>query len=723
MIVLLTLTSFLGAFLLFAIQPLIAKLLLPHLGGAPAVWNTSMVFFQAALLAGYAYAHRLAQAVGDGRRQYLVHGALLLAGLTVLPPILHTDWIPAASANPILPVLALLAAAVGLPFLALSATAPLVQRWLAGSPQGEAENPYFLYAASNLGSFSALLAYPFLIEPWLDLPTQAVAWTAGYVLLIPLMGAAALVTRAGPVPAPPATQPPGPLPRLRWVLLALAPSSQLLGVTTHITTDIAAVPLLWVVPLAVYLLTFAIAFARRPFPPREAVLRLEALLVPLLGMQIFWSSSQPAVSIPFHLATLFAVALACHGELVRLRPAPARLTEFYLWISFGGVLGGAFNALAAPLLFSSPLEYPLALLLAAFLRPGVWPRDVRSWAFQGGLPVVLAALLALAADDDLPGLRFSDPSTLAFLALALAAAVAAYANAGRPLLFAGCTAALMAGGWTAQSGQDEVVARVRSFFGIHRVTRTDGAAGTFHVLANGSTFHGAQDRSPAGQSEPLAYYGRSGPLGQAFDALAPARHVALVGLGTGSSLCHRAEGRRWTIYEIDPTVVDMARDARLFSFFGQCAPDAAVVPGDARRRLAESAPGAFDLLILDAFSSDAIPVHLLTREAMAVYWRTLAEGGVLAFHLSNRYLDLEPLIAALAADAGLSVRWQEYNPDREESARRHTPSNWAVLARRDADLGRMAADPRWRLPVADPAVEAWTDTRSDLATLLIRGRK
>ncbi len=723
---------FVGAFLLFSVQPMFTKMVLPLLGGAPSVWNTAMVFFQTVLLLAYGYAHLSARHLAPAR-QVGLHLAVLAVAFAVLPVAVSGAWRAPAEGAPVAWLLGLLAVSVGPPFFAVAATAPLLQRWFSRTGHAAAGDPYFLYGASNLGSILALLAYPAVIEPWLDLDRQSAAWTlayAGLAVLIALAGAVMLRARAGAAEREDGATAPRAAPaavpawdetridgrrRLTWVALAFAPSSLLLGVTTFITTDVAAAPLLWVVPLALYLLTFVVVFARRPAIRHAWMVRAQPFAILPLAL-VFWIDLPIWAAVPLHLAAFFVTAMVCHGELVRRRPAARHLTEFYFWMSLGGMLGGVFNALVAPGIFSSVLEYPLVLVLACMLRPAAGDGPRIQWR-----DVAWPALLLLAAAVPTLGLGLAAPEMgeIGIAAYFASVGVAAYAFAERPVRFGlGIAAALVAASLV--TGPGTVLARERSFFGVYKVSET--ADGAFRLLINGTTLHGAQYTDPARWREPLTYYGRTGPLGQVFAALAGTgriRSVGVVGLGTGTVACYRRPGEAWTFYEIDPTVARLARDTRYFRFMSECAGDAPVIFGDARLALAGAPRGAYDLLILDAFSSDAIPMHMVTREALALYLEKLAPGGLLLFHISNRNLDLGPVLANLAADAGLVARRQHY-AEVETDARKgiRMPSDWVVMARAPADLDGIADDGRWRPLEPAPEIGLWTDGFSNVLGIL-----
>jgi len=692
---------------------------LPFFGGAPAVWTTASMFFQIALLAGYLYAHLLSGSLRFGW-QLLVHFALLVAVFLLLPVGIDAAAATAAAREPITALLRLLATGLGLPFFAIAATAPLLQRWFSHTRHADASDPYFLYVASNLGSMIALLSYPFVIEPALGLARQSLVWTAGYALLALLMVACAGAAwrnrdpaRAGETGSRGAAGRVSRGERALWVLLAFAPSSLMLGVTQHITSEIAAVPLLWLAPLALYVFTFINAFARRPPLRLDWVSRAQPLLV--LALALVWMLNVYLTVFVVHLLSFLVTALMCHGELARRRPPAAHLTEYYFWIALGGALGGAFNALVAPLVFDSILEYPLVIALASALRPA--PPAERGFAWTDlVVPAMLAVAFALLVHYGIHPLRLGKTAIVLYLE---AVGVVLYLTRGRLVRFALAAAVtLLATPYV--HAVDDVLVRHRSFFGVHTVLRDE--ARQFHVLLNGITVHGAQHLDPQLRYEPTTFYHRDGPLGQLFSALGRGgrfRHVALVGLGTGSAVCYREPQRTWSIFEIDPVVVQLARDSRWFDFLAHCAPGAKVVLGDGRLSLARVADRSYDLIILDTFSSDAIPVHMVTREAVALYFRKLAEHGVLIFHISNQYLDLVPVLSAIASDLGLTARVPGPRlllPGEGRYSRME--SNWMAIARTAADLAPLETEEGWEPPAARIAARPWTDDYSNILQAL-----
>jgi hypothetical protein len=721
-----------GAALLFVIEPMFARRILPQFGGSPAVWNTCMVFYQAALLGGYAYVHGMTSRIGV-RRQAVVHLVLLGAALWVVwtrvpdgAPRLASPT--ASTANPTGELFGLMLTTVGLPFFVLAATAPLLQRWFAASGHPAAGDPYFLYGASNLGGLIGLLAYPLAIEPYWPLDRQDTLWAIGYLVLAALtLGCAAAAWRGARAAAPTADRDrPGRWSILRWTALAFVPSSLLLGVTTFLTTDLAPVPLLWILPLFLYLMSFVLVFARRPVVPHAlmvSVLPMGVLvLVPLLIAGLVQS-----IWIPVHLLTFFVASMVGHGELARLRPAASELTVYYLAIAAGGVLGGIFNALVAPVVFDRVVEYPLGVFLACLCLPGIGPDATgRGLPREALVPLILGVLVA-GLVRDVGGVAESALGPVAvMLASGLAVLVAVTARR-RPLRFALGVGALLLAGGLSDGVDGRVLHRERTFFGVLRVTEVVDDEGCLHRLFHGNTLHGQQRLAPRWRCEPLAYYHRSGPAGQVFEAL-HARpglrlRAAVVGLGAGSLAAYARPGESWTFYEIDPAVVRIARDPSWFTFLRDSrAATLDVVAGDARLQLHAAAEQAADLIVLDAFSSDAVPMHLLTREALQLYRANLAGGGLIALHLSNRMIDLEPVVGQLARDAGLVARVRR---DRvlsaEERRAGKSPSIWAVLAGQPGDLGALAADPRWEAPRLVPGDRVWTDDYSSILGHLAPG--
>ena len=702
-------TVFVNAALLFSVQPMFARLVLPLLGGVPAVWNTALVFFQTALLAGYAYAWMVSARL-PLRAQLPAHLVVMAVPLLALPIAVPAGWAPPADASPVAWQLMLMAATVGLPFFALATNATLLQHWLSVSRDAAAGDPYFLYSASNLGSVVALVAYPAVVAPLLGLAGQSLAWSAAYAALVVLLAVAALKAWRGraddrkAIPRAEATAPVAWRTRFAWTALALVPASLLLGVTQHVSSEVTVAPLLWVVPLTLYLLTFVNVFARRPWIGHRVAVTAQAWTAIALATAFFLKLEAIWLTFVVHLAAFFFACLVCHGELAASKPPAARLPEFYLWLALGGALGGAFNVLVAPLLFTTVLEYPLAVVLACALRPalagaGDPPDGSRARRDDVLYPAALAAALIAAA------LLLEEGGWMLGVAALSVGATACFAMRTRPLRFALAVAALLVFGAVAASGGSDVVERKRSFFGVHKVIR-DADHGAYQLI-HGVTVHGTQLAAPEMRRTPTDYFYWDGPLGQLFrflDGDARPRRVALVGLGAGASLCYKRPGDTWTVYEIDPAVERLARDRRFFHFLAECAPEAPVVLGDGRLSLAAPGVGPFDLIILDAFASDAVPAHLLTREAMALYRRLLAPKGLIAVHVTNKFMDLAPVAAAAADAAGMAAAEQFHAPGEPSIGK---PSRWVVVAADATRLAPLAAVGPWR-PI-EATSPPWTD--------------
>jgi hypothetical protein len=724
-----------GSFLLFFVQPMYGRLLLPRLGGAPAVWATSMVFFQVCLLAGYAYAHALGQWI-PARLQPAVHALVLFSALFSLPLTPPHGSPPPGSAFPFGWLLGELSLRVALPFVAISATAPLVQRWYSKTRLPSASDPYFLYAASNVGSLTALIAYPVLVEPLFSLQAQARLWSYGYAALAALELACVVVLLVAPAErsldaasAPhAAAEAPHPRDLVRWAAFAFVPSSAMLGVTSYATTDIAPVPLLWVIPLAIYLTTYAIAFMKRPIVRHDAMVRALPVAIVGIGFLFLLGLSRPiGLVLPLHFAALFVIAMACHGELARRRPAARHLTMFYLVTAAGGALGGLANGLVAPLVLSSVIEYPLVVAAAAVLRAATTarPQEEDDWrVIAGEAPVRrglassivrragLPAGLWIAAATSLWATRKLDPSwsLLAMSQLATAISVVALSTRKRPARFAACASALLLAPWLAARG-DHLLYAGRSFFGVHRVQHD--AATARNVYIQGTTIHGLQSVVPERRRIAGAYFHESGPAGDVLAHTHPAR-VALVGLGIGSLAAYAERGQTFTFFEIDPLVARIAENTTYFTYLADARARGAaisVVLGDGRLLLERAPIGAYDMIVIDAYSSDVIPVHLLTREAFVLYESRLAPGGVILMNVSNRYLDVGLVVAAVAHDLKLAgrERLDPIDTDEGRAAERDdgkSVSRWIELARTAPDFRPTAHG--WR-PLPQSTLRTWTD--------------
>jgi spermidine synthase len=721
-------TIFAGSFLLFLVQPMIARMALPRLGGAPAVWNSAMLVYQGLLLAGYAYAHWLSRKAV--RTQAIVHLAgFLLAGLML--PIGLIAAAPPADANAFLWVPWLLLVSIGPLFLVVSAQAPLMQRWFAMSGGGD---PYPLYAASNLGSFSGLIAYPLLVEPLVPVALQSLGWSVAYGALMLLVAWCALrLPKSAAIPVESAGV--GPLAWRTiagWIVIAAIPSGLMLSTTLHLTTDIVAMPLLWVVPLGLYLLSFSVAFsADRRLADLFKRIAPITLLIAACGVFIE-ATFLPLVFAIAAILNLFAVSVFLHSLLFDRRPDPARLTHFYLAMSVGGALGGLFCALIAPMVFDWTYEHPILLVAAAVFVGIVSPFKPidKLWARSGfaaratrwgAVAVILISLIGQGA--------FGLPNSkeLAVAASFVLIAISLFAIGNR-ILFAMSVGALMLsmGGWDKLSRSAAPGAMTRSFFGVYSISP---ASGSSRVLVHGTTIHGIQNRgSPERERMATSYYAAASGVGIAL-AAAPslygnAARIGVVGLGAGTLACYSLPGQHWTFYEIDPVIVGIARDPGQFTFLSRCQPNAPIIVGDARLTLERAAPASADILVVDAFSSDSVPMHLLTREAFATYRKHLAPGGLLLVHISNRFLDMEPVIAAAAQD-GWAARLRRYMPDAYGLAARETGSVWVAMSPSRQVIERLAAsDPKasWRELKPRPGFAPWTDEHSSILPIIKTGK-
>ena len=706
-----------GSFLLFIVQPLVARLALPPLGGAPGVWNSAMMVFQILLLGGYAYAHAIGRL--SFRRQAICHIVLLVLSSVTLPialprlPAMPSGW-------EVFWVPALFAATIGPVFLLLSAQASLMQRWYGAIGGGD---PYRLYAASNLGSFAGLIAYPFFVEPRLALGEQSRWWSAGFGILIALASVAAVALwkaeGRATAPATPTEVDSEPIARPRimlWLALSAVPSGLMLSTTTLLTTDLMAMPLLWVIPLGLYLLSFTVAFSDTGDWARILGLYAPVLLLLVGGLaMISGGQANPAIALAM-VALLFVLATALHGRLYALRPSPDRLTLFYLIVAAGGALGGTFTALIAPLIFDWVYEHALLLLAAALLLPqrsywSVLGDTLRGWrkskTFSAVIlfaAVIFAGWLAFAVERALGSQILLAAALLVLLGMAAA---------GRRYLFAGVLGLLMLGqGGLSTLETSAFGKRSRSYFGVYSVQAND--EGTMLRLNHGTTMHGSQWQTASKRLAPTAYYGRSSGAGIVLAGAAAKANIGIVGLGVGTLACYRKPGQDWTFFEIDPEVLRYSRDGT-FTFLRDCAPQANFVFGDARLQLATRDAEPFDVLAIDAFTSDAIPMHLLTREAFAVYGEALAPDGVLLVHVSNRFFDLAPMVAALAQDSGWRGLVREDFDDLEEGL---SQSDWIALSRSTGALTRVRRSSRreWTaLPQSAPQV--WTDDSASLTSL------
>ena len=724
-------TLFVSAFLLFSIQPFFAKMVLPRLGGSPAVWSVAMVFFQAMLLAGYLYAHVLSSYLSP-RIAALIHLVVMAAALVFMPIAIPAGWeTPPDSGQPIW-LLGLFTVSVGLPFFAVAANGPLLQNWFSKSGHPHSTDPYFLYSASNLGSFASLFLFMALIEPYFTVPEISRNWMIGFIGLGALIAGCAAFVRFDATAAlksvesqqTKADQKIAPQQIAKWVGLSFVPSGLLVAMTAHISTDIAVAPFLWILPLALFLLTFIFAFARKRIFSVFLLSSSTTLLAVSVLCSILLTHQMPvAVNLALHLVFFFSAALLCHTVLVDQRPAAGGLTSFYLWMSFGGVLGGVFASLLAPLLFTRIAEYPLLIILALFCRPASWEGNVKTLLLASGVAALFAFLFSNSFVAETLLVEHKALVLIVFCVFAVLSRLFLLKDQSWFLVQFILIAGLMFGIVNAK----KILSIDRSFFGVVSVYESPDQK--YVLMAHGSTLHGAMAITPEGQKpEPLTYYHRTGGIAAslfatqqkwALSPLGRNANIGVVGLGTGSMLCHRKPNETWTSFEIDKAVVDAASNPALFRFVSDCGQKDPIIIGDARLKLLDQPAGKFDYLLIDAFSSDAIPVHLMTDEAFQLYFSKLVNDGILTIHISNRYMELASIIQAIAAKNGYAGRFGIFKAD-PSLTEKNVTTNWVVvLAKNEAALGSIATSPQWgQLP--DLETKPWTDDYSDLFGALMR---
>ncbi len=711
--VLFTLTIFLSASLLFFVQPLFAKIALPQIGGAPAVWTTAMLFFQTVLIAGYAYAHfstRYLPVVG----QMGLHIALWAVALFFLPLSIRTGVSFDADTPVALQTLLLFAAGVGVPFAVLSANAPLIQSWYSKTGGPSAHDPYFLYGASNLGSLGALLAFPLVAEPLLGVSQIGVVWAVGFVLLGGFLFSSGMVARRGGANQPAEREQRAARPGLRttayWLFLAFIPSSLMLSVTAKISRDIGSFPLIWVVPLAIYLLTFVLTFTNRPLFGKDA---LRWMLVGGMAFFCYFLTTTVNtltwVSVGLLVASFFGITMVAHSALYAARPDKSQLTYFYMMMSIGGALGGLFNSIIAPTIFDDLYETRIIVFLAlALFLVGGRKWSVRDIAIDGIFAVVVVTPFVAVA----LGLWGADISFAYRISAGLIAFAILVTHMIRLPVIGAAIVALVLG---ATYNHGDVIFKDRSFFGTHQVIEVDG----MRLYVNGSTLHGAQSIEDLEKSRPrpMNYYHAAAPMGQVMmsDFAQNAKDIGIVGLGVGSLACFAQPGQTWQFYEIDALVDQVARNSSLFTFVNNCTPDAPTHLGDARIVLEQQKDVRYDIIVIDAFSSDAIPVHLSTNEAIALFRDRLKPGGLLLLHISNRYYNMSVPMARVADEIGMHIRFQEFaNADNLPGA---ASSRVVLMSVDPQSLAEFDADGRWRVLESD-GEPAWTDEYANILSVM-----
>jgi hypothetical protein len=731
LILLFALTLFVSASLMFVLQPMFGKILLPLLGGSPAVWNTCMVFYQSILFLGYLYAHTLSERQSH-RRQVLIHLAVILLSFLALPVGLLENSTPPTNSNPTFWLFWTLLLSIGLPFFVVSTTAPLMQKWFADVGHHTSHDPYYLYAASNAGSLLALLSYPFLLEPHIGLAQQKSFWSAGYIGLCLFLAACAVALwksreQRAVTEADRAADEVSMTTKLHWLALAFVPSSLLLGLTNFISTDIASVPLLWIIPLTFYLLTFIIVFSKWNDKIHPLLVKLQPIvLLPFIAYSFINPAVLPYwVDLGLHVTAFFIAVMVCHGELAKRRPHTRHLTTFYLIMSFAGMLGGMFNTFVAPFIFNAVYEYPIMIVAALLLRP-----DSQSMAGKSAvknewrqliLPGLILAvgLTVFFSLDNLPDYLDTIGVGLILLTGLL------YSFRMQALTLASLTGILIFFTLGLHGLLSNTFYQERTFFGVLSVresvlTNEQNQPEKYHEFFHGTTKHGAQRLAAEQSRVPLTYFSRPGPIGQLFTVFERSNQnweVGIIGLGAGTLACYAKEGQHWAFYELDPLVVDIARNPKYFSYISQCNPKIGMVVGDARLSLEQEPDQKFDLYIVDAFSSDSIPTHLLTQEAIKLYFKKLKANGILALHITNRHLALKKVLSDHAKNLQLAALIQEFKPVDEIPL--VVATDWVVMAQKPEILEplRSSSLGSWQKMPLYFGLKPWTDDFTNIVTI------
>lgn len=688
-------TLFISATLMFVLQPMFGKLLLPLLGGSPAVWNTCMVFYQTILFLGYLYAHYLSTKFVY-HRQIQIHAVVIVISLIALPIALPENTIPPTDSNPTLWLMWTLFLAIGLPFFIVSTISPLLQKWFAGVGHHTSKDPYYLYGASNAGSMIALLSYPFLLEPNIGLLDQKTYWSFGFGLLCILVAGCAFMlwqnqqsnTIEQSSELDDSEQELSLTTKFHWLALAFVPSSLLLGLTNFISTDIASVPLLWIIPLTLYLLTFILVFSKWANKIHPLMVTLQPIiLLPFIAYSFVDPAALPfGLNLLLHLIAFFLAVMVCHGELAKSRPHTRHLTTFYLIMSFAGMLGGMFNTFVAPFIFNAVYEYPIMIVAALLLRPGF---HAQKPGFQTAFPLFLLCLgvgVYLFTDNLSQSLIYGATNALILLAGLL------YAFRSQPISLGLLTAVILFFTLGIQNLISNTLFQERSFFGVFSVRESvlmdeNNRPEKYHELFHGTTKHGAQRLAAHLQTTPLTYYSRPGPMGQLFSVFDNQNQnweIGTVGLGAGALACYAKPQQHWTQYEIDPLVIKIAKNPKYFSYLKLCSKNTTFKVGDARLSLDNEKDQLFDLLIMDAFSSDSVPTHLLTREAIELYFTKLKPNGILAFHITNRHLAIKKVISDHVSHFKLAALIQEFKPQKEIPL--VIATDWVVMTKKAETL-------------------------------------
>ena len=709
-----TTTIFLSAFLFFLVQPLAAKAILPFFGGAPAVWNTCMMFFQGVLLLSYLYVY-LCTRVLFGKSRLLVHFVVVSSSLLMLP-LSFVGKVPDIGTYPVWTVIWLLTQTLLLPVFILGTTSSLVQYWFSHSTHSQAKDPYFLYSASNIGSLLALISFPFLLEPKFGLQQLSWVWSVSYFVYILMLFLSKRDVGAVPTVIENKQLSPGTNQRLKWLLLSFAPCSLLIAVTQYITTDIASVPLLWILPLLLYLLAYIIAFSRKPWISQAWILReLPLFLIfPLISLSIQAYGMPAWQIILFHMLGFFALTMVCVSELVASRPSVSYLTEYYLWIALGGFLGSVFNSVIAPLLFNDVYEYYIAFCLCVCLQPwGLRQSEKKNRFPDYALPIIVTSLLLAG--------YLLDPLTVSysqwinyFIILSTITLILTWwrhpthvaTSIGILFLFATQMSSLVHG---------DLIWKTRNFFGVARVYNKDELKQ--HRLVSGTTLHGLQStKEPFDPNQALSYYKPMKELAQVFHQRKKSLHVAIAGLGAGTLSC-QFSGDFLRYYEIDPTVVSIATTPALFSFLTHCPPRLGISLGDARINIAKAPENYYELIIIDVYNSDAIPIHLFTYEAVKIYLNKLSPQGVIAFHISSRHMNLSPVLAGNAQQVNMGFLYLVDTPSLKQA---ELQSIWVILTNNAALTNELVTKNKWKkVNLLTKRKVFWTDDYSNILSVLL----
>lgn len=724
-----SLTLLLSATLLFSVQPMFSKMILPMLGGTPQVWNTAMLFFQACLLGGYGYAHLTSRYLKP-QVQAVLHVFLLLVFTVILPLAIPAGWEPSLEHDPTFWQLSIMTAVVGGPFFVVSGSAPMLQHWFASTDHKDADNPYFLYGASNLGSMAALFSYPTVIEPLFGLEEQSGLWMYGYFGLIILTNLCVILiwknaksaqnaTTINTVNEPKITT----KQRAKWIILSFVPSSLMLGVTTYITTDIATVPLLWIIPFALYVATFIIVFARKQILSEPKIMALSALALILLIFQMTAFKEQlvfiPLALVAIHIITFFIISLACHFDLAQSKPTSSHLTEFYFFMSLGGVLGGFFNAIIAPKFFILPIEYALALAIAMFLR---YSNTQTTAALKKIHPAFYLLAIATAATC-YSGFFFIEQKKFFMASLLLGCATSGVMinymkDRWRFAIISSLIILISPLGIPVSIlNEDLVLKRERNFFGVHKIVETEKE----RMLVNGMTNHGTQPKDPAFSKVRISYYSPGSPLTDVFNYLdqkTEPQIIGALGLGIGVVTCYSHPDRFFQYFEIDKDIADIAEDPKYFTYLSGCGSPYEIVIGDGRLEIAKQQDKKYDAIVIDVFSSDNIPVHIMTADAIAMYMKKMKDNGVLVIHISNRYLDLEPVFTAIGQELKIPMyaRATHKSIPIADTGINSFPAHFVVFTHSQEAIAHLK-NSGWTSGFMREGVRAWTDKYSNIISV------